>query len=136
MLPTDPKAAVEYFIATINQEDWQDHLDQFFAEQEWWDEWWTAHRAFRHAFPDYQYSVDYIAADGEIVCLSGTAEGTHTAEFPFAELKGIAPTGKKCSWGEAWWMRMVNGKPMEGGLTVDGVSRLQQLGVLPQPDEE
>ena len=130
MPPSDSKAAVEYFFATINQEDWENHLDQFFAGQEWWDEWWADHRVFRHAFPDWQYTIEHIAADGEIVCLIGTAEGTHTAEFPFGELKGIAPTGKKISWGEAWWVRLVDGKPIEGGLTVDGVNRLRQLGVL------
>jgi hypothetical protein len=58
------------------------------------------------------------------------------AEFPFGELKGIAPTGIKCSWSEAWWTRTVDGKPIEGGFTIDGVSRLQQLGVLPHADDE
>ena len=54
----------------------------------------------------------------------------------YQELKGVAPTGQKCKWGEAWWSRTVDGKPLEGSFVVDGVARLQQLGVLPAPDSD
>ncbi len=136
MLPSDPIEATRYFIDIINRSDWEDHVDQFYAGQEWWDGWWANHRAFRKAFPDYKYTIDYIAADGDIVCYFGTVEGTHTAEFPFGELKGIAATGKKCTWNEAWWSRTVDGKPLEGNFVVDGVARLQQLGALPSSDSD
>ena len=134
MLPQDPVEAAKTFVDIVNRDDWEDHIDQYYAGQEWWEAWWESHRAFRRAFPDYKYTIEYIAAEGDIVLYFGTAEGTHSAEFPYGELKGIAASGNKCTWKEAWWFRTVDGKPVEGNLVSDGVARLQQIGVLAQDD--
>ena len=132
----DPITTVRRYFDLLNRKDWEDHIDQFYAEQFWWEGWLAGHREFRRAFPDWHYTIKHITTNGEIVCLTGTAEGTHTGEFPHGGLNGVAPTGKKASWNEAWWMRIQDGKPMEGEMTEDGVSRLQQLGILPLPEQE
>jgi hypothetical protein len=56
--------------------------------------------------------------------------GTHSAEFPFGELKGIAATGKKLAWEEVTIMKYRDGVPSDFKLIVDGIARLQQLGAL------
>ena len=135
MANEDLHSEVVRWYEVLNREDWEEHIDQFDPDQEWWEEWKTTHREFRKAFPDYHFTVDKIIQEGDFVAHFGTAEGTHQAEFPSWELRGVAPTGKKVSWDEAHWWKMVDGKFVEGYFMGDGLSRLQQLGVLPMPEE-
>ena len=72
-----------------------------------------------------------MVAEGDIVAVFGRVSGTYRQEYPYAELKGVAATGQKLEWQEATWMRIENGRFVDGRLIVDGVSRLQQLGALP-----
>jgi hypothetical protein len=89
---------------------------------------------FRVAFPDYQFTIDDLIAEGDKVVVRGMARATHKREFPVGEMKGIAPSGKSLEWAEVWIVRIVDGKFADGWLLVDGISRLQQLGVLPLPE--
>ena len=87
------------------------------------------HTPFRTAFPDYHFPIDELIAEGDNVVVRGRTRATHLGEFPFGELKGIAPTGKQLEWAEIWIIRL--GEPRDfSWMLVDGVSRLQQLGVL------
>ena len=93
------------------------------------------HREFRSAFHDYHFVIEDMIAEGDKVVVRGRASGTHNAEFPFAELKGIAATGKQAKWDEVMIVHVVDGRfGSEGYFILDGVSRLQQLGVLPEPE--
>jgi len=69
------------------------------------------------AFPDCRFTIDDMIAEGDQVVTKKTFTGTHTAE-----LNGMPPTGK---------MRVRGGKIVEHWLTMDQLSFMQQLGVLP-----
>lgn len=135
MSAEDLRSLVERWYEVLNREDWEDNIDQFDPDQDWWEEWKADHREFRRAFPDYHFTVEKIIEEGDYVAHFGKAEETFKEAYPHWELRGIAPTGAKLSWNEAMWWQVVDGKIGDGFILVDGVSRLQQIGVLPMPDE-
>ena len=71
------------------------------------------HQEFRDAFPDYKVTVKRILVDGSDVVLWNEMNGTHTKEYPYGELQGIAPTNKKVTWTEIWYFDVVDGKKGE-----------------------
>ena len=122
--------------ATLNQENWEDHiaeLSQAFNTPEEAKTLFDQHREFRQAFSNYQATIDHMIAEGNKVAVFQTVRATHVGEFPYGELKGIAPTGKTLEWTEASVVTLVNGKANVNAFIADGVSRLQQLGVLSSP---
>ena len=132
MSTEENKAYVRHSVEILNKDNWAElmraespHLDTEAFIQE--------HAKFRAAFPDYQFTIDDLIAEGDKIVVRGTVRATHRGEFPIDELKGIAPTGKHLEWTEVWIQQIQGGKLVEGWLVVDGVSRLQQLGVLPSP---
>ena len=50
-------------------------------------------RAFRAAFPDLQWRVDPLLAEGDLVAARWTASGTHTGSWA-----GRAPTGRRAEF--------------------------------------
>ena len=132
MSTEENKAYVRHSVEILNQDNWAElmraespHLDTEAFIQE--------HAKFRAAFPDYQFTIDDLIAEGDKVVIRGTVRATHRGEFPVQELKGIAPTCRRLEWAEVWIWRFQNGKFVDGWLILDGISRLQQLGVLPSP---
>ncbi len=85
----------------------------------------AAHRIMLAGFPDYQTSIDDLFAEGDKVAARITMSGTNTGSF-----MGIPPTGKYVSFTGIYIARLVNGKIVEHWGEEDGVSLLQQLGVL------
>jgi predicted ester cyclase len=132
MSTEDNKARVRYFIEMMNKENWAEQLRAEFPGDDT-EALIEENMLFRTAFPDYQFTIDDLIAEGDKVVVRGTVRATHRDEFPVGELKGIAPTGKRLEWTEAWIHRFEAGKPAESWSIIDGVSRLQQLGVLPSP---
>ena len=82
---------------------------------------------FMKAFPDSRVTIDDMIAEGDQVVTKKTFEGTHTAE-----LNGIPPTGRRVTLQFADIMRVRDGKIVEHWLTMDQLSFMQQLGVVPQ----
>lgn len=132
MSTEENKAFVRHSVEILNKENWADLMrtESPIPETEAFIQ---EHAKFRAAFPDYQFTIDDLVAEGDKVVIRGTVRATHRAEFPVEELKGIAPTGKRLEWAEVWIWRFQNGKFVDGWLILDGISRLQQLGVLPSP---
>ena len=64
--------------------------------------------AWRTAFPDWQDHIDEIVADGDLVVLKITAQGTHDGP-----LLGIDPTGEAVQWGMIEMVRLADGKITE-----------------------
>ena len=85
----------------------------------------TAHRIMLAGFPDYETIIEDMVAEGDKVAARITMTGTHTGEF-----MGIPPTGKEVSFTGIYIARIANGKIVEHWGEEDGVSLLQQLGVL------
>jgi predicted ester cyclase len=85
----------------------------------------AAHRIMLAGFPDYQTIIDDLVAEGDKVAARITMSGTHTGSF-----MGIPGTGKHVSFTGMYIARIVAGKIVEHWGEEDGVSLLQQLGVL------
>ena len=85
----------------------------------------AAHRIMLTGFPDYQTIIDDMIAEGDQVAARIKMTGTHSGEF-----MGIPPTGRRISFTGIYFARIAGGKIVEHWGEEDGVSLLQQLGVL------
>ena len=75
--------------------------------------------------PDWQTMIDDLIAEADKVVARITMTGTHTGDF-----WGIPATGKRVKFTGIYIVRIANGKIVEHWGEEDGVSLLQQLGVL------
>ena len=92
---------------------------------------WRQYTApFTEAFPDLRLTIQDIAAEGDTVAARVDFHGTHRGEF-----QGIPPTGKEVAFSSIEIDRMVDGKVDEHWVQFDGITLLQQLGmvVIPGP---
>jgi len=85
----------------------------------------AAHRIMLAGFPDYQTMIDDLIAEDDKVVARITMDGTNTGSF-----MGMPPTGKHVSFTGIYVARIANGKIVEHWGEEDGVSLLQQLGML------
>jgi predicted ester cyclase len=85
----------------------------------------AVHRIMLAGFPDYQTTIDDLLAEGDKVAARITMSGTNTGSF-----MGIPPTGKQVSFTGMYIARIEYGKIVEHWGEEDGISLLQQLGVL------
>jgi steroid delta-isomerase-like uncharacterized protein len=83
----------------------------------------------RAAFPDHQYSVQRVLADGDLLCVQLTASGTQQGDF-----FGYPATNKHASWTETRILRIDNGQIAEHWANVDTLGMLVQLGHIAPPD--
>ena len=81
------------------------------------------------AFPDLTFTIEDMIAEGDKVAYRVTITGTHTGR-PFM---GIEPSGKKILMRNTSIKRIVNGKLAESWGTLDTLSMMRQLGLLPAP---
>lgn len=79
---------------------------------------------FRGAFPDLQWNVEMILADGDYVVGRWTMTGTHSAAWG-----DIEPTGKKAVYSGVNIFRFRNGKVAELWNYRDDLGLMRQLGV-------
>ena len=82
--------------------------------------------AFANAFPDSHITIDDMIAEGDRVVTKKTMTGTHTGEF-----NGIAPTGRRVELQYVDILRLRDGQITEHWLSMDQLSFMQQLGVIP-----
>ena len=85
---------------------------------------------FRQAFPDSYFTVEDMVAEGDKVATRKTFHGTHQGEF-----MGIPPTGQQVSTGLIDVVRIVDGKVVEHWSMGDNLRMMQQLGVIPTPEQ-
>jgi steroid delta-isomerase-like uncharacterized protein len=81
-------------------------------------------------FPDMQTTIDELLTDGDCVIKRFTARGTQTGEF-----NGIPPTGRSITLQGIDIHRLENGRIKEIYWGYDNLGMLQQLGVIPQPEQ-
>jgi len=80
------------------------------------------------AFPDIQWTIEDVVAEGDRVVVRWILTGTHQGP-----LMGIPPTGKQVSmWGISIY-RIAEGKVAEEWAVADVMGLMQQLGVIPPP---
>ena len=80
---------------------------------------------FLNAFPDSQFTIDDMIAEGDQIATKKTFTGTHTADFG-----EIPATGKSVTLQFVDIMRVRDGRIIEHWLSMDQLSFLQQLGVV------
>ncbi len=78
------------------------------------------------AFPDYQFTLEELVAEGDRVARLISEGGTHTGTF-----MGIAPTGKRISSSAMCIARFAGGMCVEVWMVGDALGFYQQLGALP-----
>ena len=81
---------------------------------------------WRIAFPDLEYTLEDLIAEGDRVVERWTCRGTHEGA-----LFGIPPTGKQITSTGILIHRIVDGKIVEFVEVADGLGLMQQLGVVP-----
>lgn len=82
---------------------------------------------FFSAFPDCSFTVENMVAEGDKVAFQVIIKGTHTGAY-----LGIAPTGNKIEMHDTSIKRIIDGKFAESWGTLDTLSMMQQLGVIPK----
>ena len=81
---------------------------------------------FGTAMPDLHYPSWTLIAEGDLVVIHMSAEGTFTNP-----LMGVPPTGKKVVvWMANIW-RFADGKIVEWWMNMDTLGFMQQLGAVP-----
>ncbi len=92
--------------------------------------WKQAHTMFVVAFPDFQGTIDDQVAEGDKVVTRFTFHGTHRGE-----LQGIPLTGKQVAVPGMVIDRIADGKVVEHWIEFDQLGLMQQLGVIPAPEQ-
>ncbi len=82
---------------------------------------------FLAAFPDAHFTVDDMIAEGDQVVTKKTLTGTHSA--PLGDLPA---TGRPVKLQFVDIMRVHDGRIVEHWLSMDQLSFMQQLGVIPE----
>jgi steroid delta-isomerase-like uncharacterized protein len=78
---------------------------------------------YLRSFPDIQFTIDDLIAEGEKVVCCWTMSGTHRGEF-----MGAAATGKHMSVDGVTIHIVTNGKIMDSYATLNMWDVMQQLG--------
>ena len=90
----------------------------------------TAVQGALDAFPDGQWTVEDLIAEGDKVMTRVSWRGTHKGEFI-----GIPPTGKQVTVSGMYGYRIADGKIAEWWDYSDNLGLMQQLGVIPAPGQ-
>lgn len=81
---------------------------------------------FRTAFPDLHFTIEEQVAEGDMVVIRYTVQGTHQGPF-----MGIAATGKMGTLTGIDIYRIADGRIEEAWSNWDTLGMLQQMGVIP-----
>jgi steroid delta-isomerase-like uncharacterized protein len=84
----------------------------------------------RTAFPDLEWTIEELVAEGDKVASYNVWRGTHQGVF-----LGIPPTGKQVTVPSMVFDYFVDGKLKESRLLMNIMSLMQQLGVVPSPGQ-
>jgi steroid delta-isomerase-like uncharacterized protein len=86
--------------------------------------------ALLSAFSPCTFKIEDIVAEGDRVAVRWRSRGTHSGEF-----MGIPPTNRPYEIAGIDFHRLADGRMAEHWHVVDQLSQLQQLGLLPTPQE-
>jgi predicted ester cyclase len=82
---------------------------------------------FFAAFPDLRFTIEDMVAEGDKVAYRVTVTGTHTG----GPYMGLAPSGKRIEMRNTSIKRIAHGKLAESWGTLDTLSMMRQLGLVP-----
>ena len=133
------KAIVRRYVEQVLNEKRHDLVEEFLTENielhgsgivpglEVVKQWFTTYAT---AFPDGHTIIEDVVAEEDRVVARTTFNGTQQGE-----MQGIPATGKSVSIPSITIFRLDNGKIAEGWLVSDNLGMMQQLGVIPAPQE-
>ena len=82
------------------------------------------------AFPDIQFTVEELLAEGDRVAFMGSYRATHQGEF-----MGVPPSGRTVDFqGMSIFRFATDGLIQERWILLDNATLLGQLGLTPQPE--
>ncbi len=142
MSTEENKALVRRFFAVLQQEAWPSGnfqaLEPLLSPEYIYHDANTPLRGYegfrqmmtmyRNAFPDAQFTIEDMVAEGDRVAVRFTARGTHTGE-----LMGAPPSGKPVEVSVVTLLRVADGRFVEEWERLDTANLLQQIGALPAP---
>jgi len=79
-------------------------------------------------FPDYTGNADLITAEGDVVTVRYSAEGTHTGEY-----RDVEPTGHTVEWTGIAMYRVEDDQIAEVWVEEDRLGLLEQLQAVDPP---
>jgi steroid delta-isomerase-like uncharacterized protein len=82
------------------------------------------------AFPDQKWTIEELIAEGDKVVNRFTWHGTHQGDF-----LGIPPTGNQVEVKGVVIDRFADGKIADTRILMDNLGLMQQLGVVPTPQQ-
>ena len=83
------------------------------------------------AFPDQKWTIEEMIAEGDKVVNRFTWRGTHRGDF-----LGIPPTGNHVEVKGMVIDRFADGKMVDTRILMDNLGLMQQLGVIPPPQQD
>jgi len=86
------------------------------------------HSAYRNAYPDVTIDVDDLVAEGDMVAVRWSAIGTHRGDG-----LGFPATGRRAQFTGMVFVRIKDGRLVEGWTNFDQLGMLQQLGIVSLP---
>lgn len=87
-------------------------------------------RLFRAIFPDLDWRIEDLVAEGDRVVARTTMRGTHLGAF-----FGIPPIGKPVEMTGVHILRIADGRIIEHWGNNDDLGLMRQLGAIPAPAE-
>jgi len=84
---------------------------------------------FRAAFPDMEYDLQQVVAEGDVVASRDTVRASHQGNF-----MGIPATGKSVAVSAMHFLRFEGGQIAEHWGITDVGSLMRQLGAVPGAD--
>lgn len=90
----------------------------------------TVATMLRTAFPDLNFTIEELVAEGDLVAGRVTMRGTHNGP-----LMGVPPTGRRVEQAHMHFVRFRDGMAVEHWGVRDDVGLLRQLGLMPEPQE-
>jgi steroid delta-isomerase-like uncharacterized protein len=88
--------------------------------------------AMRTAFPDLNFEIHDILAEGDIVAFRSTMTGTHSGTFTLMPGRPLPATGRKVSVPHMHFVRIVDGKTTDLWHVWNIPMMMQQLGIMPE----
>jgi steroid delta-isomerase-like uncharacterized protein len=86
------------------------------------------HSAYRNAYPDIAIQIDDLVAEGDMVAVRWSATGTHRGDG-----LGFRATGRQAQFSGMAFIRVQEGRLVEGWNNFDQLGMLQQLGIVNLP---
>lgn len=87
------------------------------------------------AFPDWHVTLEDVVAEGDRVAVRLTYTGTHRGELVHPVLGRLPPIDRRIRFMSVDLFRIADGRIVESWVSCDRLGLLQQLGVLPAPEQ-